>query len=299
MPSITIIGPGSIGGTVAAWLAQDKVNTVSICTRTTFTELTVDTPYGSIIVKPEIFTSPEQVRVADWVLIATKAYDVEPTAKWLQRLVGPHTVVAILQNGVEHVERFMPYVPKEQLLPVIVSLSAQRKAPAHIWQSSNGEITVPDTNNGKAFVKLFQQTKLNVQTTADFLSHAWDKLTLNCTGAIPAITLKPLNLREQEEWIDIVRALIRECIAVAKAEGANLDETLEEKLIYKYVNNPSNSINSLHADRIAGRPMEIDARNGAVVRIGQRHGISTPMNQFITILLNMAQQVPGTMEASF
>ena len=290
MPSITIIGPGSIGGTIAGWLARDKANTISICTRTTFAELTVETPFGTLTVKPEIFTAPEQVEIADWVLIATKAYDVVPTAEWLQRLVGPNTIVAILQNGVEHIERFMPYIPKEQLLPVIVSLSAQRKAPGHIWQRSNGELTVPDTINGKEFVKLFQQTQLTVRTTSDFLSHAWAKLTLNCTGAIPAITLQPLNLRKQEEWIDILRSIIRECIAVAKAEGANLDDTLEEKLISKYLNNPTDSINSLHADRLAGRPMEIDARNGAVVRAGQKHGIPTPMNQFIVILLKMAQE---------
>lgn len=290
MPSITIIGPGAIGGTVAGWLAQDKANTISICTRTTFAELTVETPYGTLTAKPEIFTSPEQVKVADWVLVATKAYDVAPTAKWLQQLVGPHTIVAILQNGVEHIERFIPYVPKEQLLPVIVSLSAEKKEAGHLWQFSNGEFTVPDTNNGKAFVELFQQTQLVARTTTDFLSHAWAKLTLNCIGAVPAITLQPLNLREQKEWTDILRAIIRECIAVANAEGAHLDETLEEKLINKYLNNPTNFINSLHADRLAGRPMEIDARNGAVVRIGQKHGIATPMNQFITILLNMAQE---------
>ena len=289
MPSITIIGPGSIGGTVAAWLSKDKDNTISICTRTTFDELIVETPYGTLTVKSDILTSPEQATEADWVLVATKAYEVEATVKWLQRLVGPHTIVAILQNGVEHIERFMPYIPKEQLLPVIVSLSAQRKAPGHIWQSTNGEFIVPDTNNGKEFVKLFQQTKLTVSTTADFLSHAWAKLTLNSTGAIPALTLQPLNLRKNKEWTDILRSLIRECMAVAKAEGANLDDNLEEKLINKYLNNPTDSINSLHADRLAGRPMEIDARNGAVVRLGQKHGIPTPMNQFVTILLNMAE----------
>jgi 2-dehydropantoate 2-reductase len=289
MPSITIIGPGSIGGTVAAWLAQDKDNKISICTRTTFDELTAETPYGTLTIKTDIYTSPEQVTVADWVLVATKTYDVVPTVEWLQRLVAPHTVVAILQNGVEHIERFMPYVPKEQLLPVIVNLSAQRKAPGQIWQRTNGEFTVPDTDNGNAFVKLFQQTRLIARTTSDFLSHAWAKLTLNSTGAIPALTLKPLNLRTNEEWIEILRSLIRECIAVAKAEGANLEDTLEEKIINKYLNNPTDTINSLHADRLAGRPMETDARNGAVVRLGEKHGIPTPMNQFVTILLNMAE----------
>jgi 2-dehydropantoate 2-reductase len=290
MPSITIIGPGAIGGTVAAWLAQDKANAIRICTRTTFDELRVETPHGTFTVKPEIFTSPEQVEVADWVLIATKAYDVVPTAKWLPRLVAPHTIVAILQNGVEHVERFMPYVPKEQLLPVIVNLPAERKGPGHIWQRNNGVLTVPDTDNGKAFVKLFRQTRLAAHTTADFLSHAWTKLALNCTGAIPALTLKSINLRKHEELVDTLRLLIRECMAVARAEGANLDDTLEEKIINDYRNTPTNSINSLHADRLAGRPMEIDARNGAIVRMGQKHKIATPMNQFITTLLNIVQE---------
>jgi 2-dehydropantoate 2-reductase len=290
MPSITIIGPGSIGGTVAAWLAQDKDNTISICTRTTFDELIAETPYGTLTAKCDIYTSPGQVTKADWVLIATKAYDVEATVKWLQGLVAPHTIVAILQNGVEHIERFMQHVPEEQLLPVIVSLSAQRKGPGHIWQRTNGEFIVPDTNNGKEFVKLFQQTRLIARTTADFLSHAWAKLTLNSTGAIAALTLKPLNLSKNIEWIDILRSLIRECIAVAGAEGANLDDSLEEKIINNFLNNPTDSINSLHADRLAGRTMEIDARNGAVVRLGQKHGIPTPMNQFVTILLKMAEE---------
>ncbi|AEW00534.1 2-dehydropantoate 2-reductase [Niastella koreensis] len=286
MPSITIIGPGSVGGTVAAWLARDKTNTIRICARTAFDELIVETPHGTLTVKPEIFTSPEQVEATDWVLIATKTYDVAPTAQWLQRLVAPNTIVAILQNGVEHMERFMPYVPAAQLLPVVVNLPAQRKGPGQIWQTGNGELTVPDTDNGKKFVKLFEKTQLAARTTPDFLSHAWAKLALNSTGAIPALTLQPLNLRKHEDLIEISRLLIRECMAVAKAEGANLDEMLEDKIINGYRDNPSNSINSLHADRLAGRPMETDARNGAIVRIGKKHGIATPMNQLITILLN-------------
>lgn len=49
------------------------------------------------------------------------------------------------------------------------------------------------------------------------------------------------------------------------------------------------SVNSLHADRLAGRPMEVDARNGAVVRFGAKHGIATPLNKAVVALLEAVQ----------
>lgn len=49
---------------------------------------------------------------------------------------------------------------------------------------------------------------------------------------------------------------------------------------------------SIHADRLAGRPTEIGVRNGAVVRIGERHGIDTPMNR-LTVTLIKAAGIPG------
>lgn len=70
------------------------------------------------------------------------------------------------------------------------------------------------------------------------------------------------------------------------AEGAVPEDTLEDEIIAGNRKSPANSINSMHADRLAGRPMEINARNGAIVRIGQRHGIETPMNQLMVTLPN-------------
>ena len=80
MSSITIIGPGAIGGTVAAWLAQDKANRISICARTPFDRLELDAPEGQLLATPQLFTSPEEAKEAGWVLIATKAYDVAAIA---------------------------------------------------------------------------------------------------------------------------------------------------------------------------------------------------------------------------
>ena len=82
-----------------------------------------------------------------------------------------------------------------------------------------------------------------------------------------------------------MRQLIGECVAVARAEGAKLPDSTVETVMNAYRNAPRDSINSLHGDRLAGRPMEIDARNGVIVRLGAKHGIPTPANQAIVALL--------------
>jgi 2-dehydropantoate 2-reductase len=292
MPTITIIGPGAIGGTVAAWLAQDGANSVSICARTPFEELKVDTPVGSLLVVPQLFTSPDQVaKPSDWVMVATKAYDVAGAVSWFPGLIAPHTRVAILQNGVEHIERFAPYVNANLLIPVVLDLPAERSAPGYIRQKSNGHLVAPDNDNGRDFVRLFTHIALTATTTADFRSRAWRKLALNCTGAVSALLLRSIDIRQNEEIADLMRVLIRECIIVGRAEGAQLDDALEEEIIGGYRKHPLQGINSIHADRLAGRQLEIDARNGAVVRIGEKHGIDTPMNRLIVTLLKAAGSV--------
>lgn len=288
MPSITIIGPGAIGGTVAAWLAQDNTHQVRICARTPFDGLNIETPEGPLQVTLPMHLSPDQVSQAQWVLIATKTYDLKGAVQWFPPLVGPDTRIAILQNGVEHIERFAPFVEAQQLVPVVVDLPAERKAPGQIWQRGKGSLLVPDDANGRDFVSLFASTALSAATTTDFRTQAWRKLTLNVTGAVPALLLRSVDINKNREMELLMRVLIRESIQVGRAEGAQLEDALEEEIITRYRQGPANSINSLHADRLAGRPIEIDARNGAVVRIGQRHGIDIPMNRVMVNLLKAA-----------
>jgi 2-dehydropantoate 2-reductase len=288
MSNIAVIGPGAIGGTVAAWLMQNRANNVTVCARTPFDGLAIDTPRGVITATPKVLVSPDQAELVDWVLIATKAYDSAAAASWLPRLSKPETRVAILQNGVEHIERFSQMVPESSLVPVVVDLPAERGAPGHVRQRRDGLLTVPDNANGQAFVRLFHSTGLTVSTTPDFRSHAWRKLALNCAGAVAALVLKPAGIAALEPVAKIMRALVRECIAVGRAEGAILDDGLVEAIVRCYRDGPADAINSMHADRLAGRRMEVDARNGAVVRIGHRYAIATPANDMIVALLEVA-----------
>ena len=88
-----------------------------------------------------------------------------------------------------------------------------------------------------------------------------------------------------EDIGEVARQIVRECIAVGRAEGAQLGDEVAEAVLAAYRASPVDSVNSLHADRLAGRPMEIDARNGVIVRLGRKHGIPTPDNQMAVALL--------------
>ncbi len=289
MTSIAIVGPGAVGGIVAAWLCRNPALSVTLCARTPLTDLRVETPGGAIVASPRVLLDPAAAGPVDWAMVATKAHDVGSTAGWLGRLVGPHTRVAVLQNGVEHRERFAQLLPPERIVPAVVDIPANRSAPGRLAQHAWGTIIVPSGSDGDAFVELFSHGRIAVRTDPDWLSRAWEKLCLNSAGAVSALTLASTGPAWNAGLEAIVRALVTECAAVGRAEGAAIADEVIEAVVEKSRNaRPSGGINSMEADRLAGRPMEIDARNGAIVRLGRKHGIPTPVNSLFVTLLRAA-----------
>ena len=96
---------------------------------------------------------------------------------------------------------------------------------------------------------------------------------------------RPLGIMRRPDVAQVARDLIRECIMVGRAEGARLDEGLVEAIVTWMVAGPTDAGTSMLTDRRAGRLLEADARNGAVVRIGARHGIEALLNRAVTALL--------------
>lgn len=288
MTSIAVIGPGAVGGTVAAWLAQNPAYAVTVCVRTPFESLAVETPEGPITATSRVATSPEGLSPVDWVLVATKTYDSAGALAWLDVLVGPETRVAILRNGVEHTVPFEGKVAAAGLIPAVVDIPAERSAPGRVLQRLNGWIKVPAGDAGEAFAALFAHTPIDLLVVEDFTTEAWKKLALNCAGAVNALVLKTAIVAHDEGAADVMRTLVRECVAVGRAEGADLSDDLADQVVAGYRRQVPESMNSLHADRAAGRPMELDARNGVIVRKGAAHGIATPANAMIVALLNAA-----------
>jgi 2-dehydropantoate 2-reductase len=252
----------------------------------------VETPSGLIVARHRVLTDPREAPPVDWILVATKAYDAAGAAAWFPGLAARGAAAAILQNGVEHRERFSPYLPAERLLPVVVECPVERTEPTRIRQRGTGRLTVPDEPLGRDFAALFAATEIELTLTPDFKTAVWRKLCFNSVGIIPTLLLQPSGIFRDEAVAEAARQLVNECAAVGRAEGALLPDDIAAGVLAGYAKAPPDSINSLHADRLAGRPMEIDARNGVIVRLGRRHGIATPGNQIAVALLEAMAKHP-------
>ncbi|HEX2101447.1 MAG TPA: 2-dehydropantoate 2-reductase, partial [Candidatus Synoicihabitans sp.] len=291
MLRVAVVGPGAIGSVVAVTLAQHPGLEVTVCARRPLSSLTVETPTRRLHVQPRVLTQPAEATPVDWVLVATKAYDAAGAGEWIRRLAAQGAPIAVLQNGVEHRERFAPYAPAAQIVPVIVDLPAERAADGSVRQRGRGLMTVAADDHGRAFAQFFGGSEIEVVCSPDLHTAAWRKLCLNSAGVISALLLQPAGVMRDEAIRAAAAEIVRECIAVGRAEGARLDDAIVDTVLDGYARAPVDAVNSLHADCAAGRPAEIDARNGVIVRLGRKHGIPTPCNQLAVALLE-AQRAP-------
>ncbi|MEX2206228.1 MAG: 2-dehydropantoate 2-reductase [Myxococcota bacterium] len=286
MARIAVVGVGAIGGAVAAPLIASGAHEVTLCVREPFATLRLEGPAGRIEVPARCEREPARVAPVDWILLATKAYDVPDAAPWLRALCRAGATLAVLQNGVEHRERVQPYAGEAEILPVVVECPAERTAPGRVTQRAPARLTVPAGEAGSAFAALFAGPTLAVEPTPDFTSAAWRKLCLNvASGPLLALTGRPHEVLHAPGMAELARGLIAECLAVGRAEGALLEDALPDALVARLLAAPGKAGTSMLYDRRAGRRLEGDARNGAVARIGKRHGIATPLNAAVCALL--------------
>jgi 2-dehydropantoate 2-reductase len=285
MARIAVVGVGAIGGVVASLLHSTGQHELFLCTRRPLRKLVVETPDSAIHVDATVWTELEDAQSVDWVLVATKAYDVEGAAKWLQRLCASGAPVAVLQNGVEHRERFASYVSADKIVPVIVDCPAERKSPELVLQRGPMTLKVPTDPLSAQFVELFRGSAAEAAAVPDWTTVAWRKLCHNSAGALSALLLQPNRVMHDEAIGEVALEIVRECVAVGRAEGAVLSDAVPDEVLAAYRKAAPDGVNSLLADRIGGRPMEIDARNGVIVRMGKRHGIPTPANSMAAALL--------------
>lgn len=289
MPTIALIGPGAIGGTLAAFLLENPANSVSICARTPFDTLEIRSSGQSQVHHPTVHSSADDVSPVDWILVATKTYQIPQVADWLPALARPDTRLAVIQNGVEHIANLAPYFDPERLVPVIIDCPAERKGVGRIVRHGDVAMTVPNTANAAAFAQLFDDPAVTLTLTDDWTTAAWKKLCVNCAGAVSALVDQPANTARNPQAAAIMKSLIEECIAVGRAEGAALDDSIAESVVASQRSAPEGSMNSIHADLVAHRPMEWDARNGVIARLGQTRGIPTPCNQMAARLLSLLE----------
>jgi 2-dehydropantoate 2-reductase len=293
---IAIIGLGSIGGVVAGLLGAARRHDIVACVRHPIERMTVEQTESTIECPIPTLTDPSLAQPQDWVLLCTKVQDTAASGPWLKRMCGSKTRVAALQNGIGHAESLAPFVGDATVIPTIVYYNSERLAPDRVRYRRGGEhdFAVSDSADGQAFAALFEGTPLRTLLSGDFKTLAWRKLLINAVGnPVSALTLQRNAVFLRDDVGALCLALLEEAATVGRADGAGLAADEAAQTMARLVAIPPDAGSSMYFDRLAGRPLEIDALTGAVAEAAERHRVPTPLLRMLLTLARAASASPA------
>jgi 2-dehydropantoate 2-reductase len=292
-PTIAIVGPGAIGTTMAAAL-HEVGRTSTICGRSPRERLELHDDGGCVVVPGPVRIDPTQIETTvDLVFVAVKATQIEAAAPWLTVLCSATTVVCVLQNGVEQEAFVAPYSSGGPVLPSVVWFPAQREPDASVRLRGEVRLTLPDAPGTGVVLAALRGTRCSVDVAVDFRSVAWRKLLQNAVAGLMVLTGRRAGMFARADVNELSLAYLRECLEVARAEGAILGDDVPQAIVDGFRSSPADLGTSILADRQAGRPLEWDSRNAVVLRCGRSHGIPTPISDLVVPLLATASDGPG------
>jgi 2-dehydropantoate 2-reductase len=287
------VGPGAIGTTVAATL-HEIGTTPLLCGRTPRDRLELRHAEGLVVVPGPVHVDPALVPGAvDVVFLAVKATQVEAAASWLAALCHEETVVCVLQNGVEQDAIVSPFVRLGRVVPSVVWFPAQAEPDGSVLLRGDARLTVPASEEGHVVAEVLRGSRCTVEEAPDFASRAWEKLLQNAMAGLMVLTGRRAGMFAREDIAELSLAYLREGLEVARAEGAVLGDETPGRILARFQEYPADQGTSILADRVAGRPLEWDIRNGVLQRRGRVHGIATPISDLVVPLLAAASDGPG------
>ncbi|HSD54473.1 MAG TPA: 2-dehydropantoate 2-reductase [Burkholderiales bacterium] len=290
-----IFGSGGAGGYFGAQLARAGEDVVFIARgehlRAIRTQgLRVETPKGEIVIQPAQATDdPVRAGPADVVLVGVKAWQVEETAHALSPLIGPDTIVVPLQNGVEAPAQLAAVLGPEHVLGGTCGTLSQVTGPGRIRSIGEvhfvkfGELDNRASERVERLRQIFARAGVKAEVPADIHQAIWGKFLLVASfGGVGAVTRAPLGVvRTVPEARRMLGRCMHEVHAVARARGVALADALVADTLAFLDSMPAAATTSLQRDIADGKPSELEAWTGAVVRLGREAGVATPLHEFI------------------
>lgn len=241
---------------------------------------------------------PKGVGPVDLVLFTVKATSTLEAAEAARPLLGPDTVVLGLQNGVENESMLAKTLGRERIVPGVAYIGVQRPSAGLILHTNLGNIALGEfdgrvSDRVVAIRDVLEDAGVHTSVSSDITSAKWRKLVWNAAfNPITAIHRKTvLDVLEDDGLRATAIAAMREVVDVGSALGHQVSEESIRKAT-AFSAELGRSRTSMLQDVEAGRPTEIDALCGAVVRAGRRVGVPTPVNTML--LETITQIVPGT-----
>lgn len=220
---------------------------------------------------------------ADLVLFCVKSFDTEIAAELIKPVLGPHTGVLSLQNGVDNEDTLARVLGASHIIGGIAYTFSYITAPGVIYHQQFARIVMgePDGRASErllAFAEACQSAGIETQIVPRIRKSLWEKYVfLTAFAGATALTRMPAKIIRE---IPALRRLwcgqIEELLALAHADGAGLDDDMMNRYVAFLESFAPISYSSLYYDLIQGKRLELEALHGHAVRAGERCRIATP-----------------------
>ncbi len=295
---IAVMGAGSVGGYLGGMLARGG-HDVSLIARGA--HLAAIRERGLRVVRDsEEFTVncaatdvPSDIGPVDLVLLTVKTYQNAAAVPAMAPLVGPDTALLCLQNGIDSYLASAAAFGERRVLAGAVYIEAGLAGPGVARQAGDvvrvvfGEPDGSLSERGRAISDAFDTSGVPAELTPDIRAGLWGKFLFIATMAgVTAMARQTLaELMPRPEWREVVVGCLREIEAAGRANGVNFPSGIHATTLAYIEDNLADLQASMHTDVMAGRPLELEALNGAVVRAGRAAGVPTPINDVIYAML--------------
>jgi 2-dehydropantoate 2-reductase len=294
---IGIVGAGGVGGYFGARLAAAGQD-VAFVARGKHLEalasvgLIVHSPAGELQLPVQATDEPARIGVVDYVLVCVKTWQLPEVIESIRPLVGPETAIVTVQNGVEAPDQVAQVYGRDVVLPGAAEVIAYVESPGVIRHLGNGKLSFGEWDNrttprAERLRDAFVGAGLQAAIPDDIWVALWSKfLSVVPAGGLGTATGAGYGvLRKQPATRQLLTEATAEIRDLALARGVQLAADVVDRTFEWIDKLPADGTTSLQRDLIAGRPSELDAWTGAVVRLGRESRVPTPIN---TLLFELA-----------
>lgn len=293
MAKILVMGAGAIGGYYGMRLAEAG-NDVYLVARGKHLEvlqkdgLLVESVFGRF---QRTFSSSDDARSfgiePEYVFFGVKSFDTKGAISQIEPVVGKNTQILAMQNGVENYEHLVEAFGKERVIRGFCRVGAELVAPGRVSQVSFGEVYFGEDDGSRTarlirLAEIFEKSGVEVVLPADIRREVWIKFVWNSVyNVLTGLLRKTIEELYRDATTEaLMRRLGYEIVRLGAVKGVNIADADIDRIVESGKKlGPFRT--STYQDREKGKRLEFDAFTGAIVRMGEKHGISTP--EFRTI----------------
>ena len=223
------------------------------------------------------------------VLFCVKSTDTESAAAQLRPHLEPDAMLLTLQNGVDNAQRLRALLP-QVVAAAVVYVATEMAGPGHIRHHGRGELVIEPSSGSIAVQQMLIAAGVPTEISDNVRGALWAKLILNCAyNALSAIARLPYGRLVQGEGVnDVMRDVVAECLAVARADGVQVPGDVDAA-VRRIAQTMPTQYSSTAQDLARGKRSEIDHLNGLVVCRGEALGVPTPVNRVLHALVKLLE----------